>query len=105
MMKDALESQPMAFVIDDDPSVCKELSNIFRSVGLRVEVFCQSFHHSLNRRGHPRASAREQFAPYQALRWSNFDPLRQHALESQERNQYVIVSGLGFWCGPGTREV
>jgi len=39
MMKDALESQPMAFVIDDDPSVCKELSNIFRSVGLRVEVF------------------------------------------------------------------
>src|SRR3981081_4915574 len=33
-----LESQPMVFVIDDDPSVCKALSNVFRSVGLGVGV-------------------------------------------------------------------
>jgi len=33
-----LESQPMVFVIDDDPSVCKALSNVFRSVGLGVDV-------------------------------------------------------------------
>src|SRR6201991_3096827 len=30
---------PIVFVVDDDSSVCKALSSLFRSVGLRVEVF------------------------------------------------------------------
>jgi FixJ family two-component response regulator len=30
---------PIVFVVDDDPSVCKALSSLFRSVGLQVEVF------------------------------------------------------------------
>ena len=30
---------PIVFVVDDDPSVCKALSSLFRSVGLRVELF------------------------------------------------------------------
>src|SRR5258705_3466048 len=32
-------SQPVVFVIDDDASMRNSLSNLFRSVGLRVEVF------------------------------------------------------------------
>ena len=31
--------QPIVFVIDDDESVRRALSNLFESVGLRVEVF------------------------------------------------------------------
>jgi FixJ family two-component response regulator len=33
------ETQPIVFVIDDDPSVREALSSLFRSVGLRVELF------------------------------------------------------------------
>jgi FixJ family two-component response regulator len=33
------EPTPIVFVVDDDPSVCKALSSLFRSVGLRVEGF------------------------------------------------------------------
>ena len=33
------ESQPIVFVIDDDDSMRKALTNLFRSVGLRAEVF------------------------------------------------------------------
>jgi FixJ family two-component response regulator len=38
-MTEALASKPIVLVIDDDDSVRKSLSNLFRSVGLRVEVF------------------------------------------------------------------
>jgi FixJ family two-component response regulator len=31
--------QPIAFVIDDDESMHRALTNLFQSVGLRVEVF------------------------------------------------------------------
>src|SRR5580658_8710900 len=31
--------EPVIFVVDDDASVRKSLNNLFRSVGLRVEVF------------------------------------------------------------------
>jgi len=31
--------EPIAYVVDDDPSVRDALGNLFRSVGLRVEVF------------------------------------------------------------------
>ena len=31
--------QPIVFVIDDDESMRRALSNLFESVGLRVEVF------------------------------------------------------------------
>jgi len=35
----ASAEEPIVFVIDDDASVRKALGNLFRSVGLRVEVF------------------------------------------------------------------
>jgi len=38
-MKEAPELQPIVFVVDDDPSMRNALTNLFRSVGLRVEVF------------------------------------------------------------------
>ncbi len=38
-MTEAPETQSVVFVIDDDPSLRKALSNLFRSVGLRAEVF------------------------------------------------------------------
>ena len=37
--KETPELQPMVFVVDDDPSLRKALASLFRSVGLRVEVF------------------------------------------------------------------
>jgi FixJ family two-component response regulator len=39
MTKETPELQPIVFVIDDDPSLRNALTNLFRSVGLRVEVF------------------------------------------------------------------
>lgn len=39
MMKEAPELPPVVFVVDDDPSMRNALTNLFRSVGLRVEVF------------------------------------------------------------------
>jgi len=33
------QSEPMVFVVDDDASVRESLSSLFRSVGLRVELF------------------------------------------------------------------
>jgi FixJ family two-component response regulator len=39
MMKKEPQSQPIVFVVDDDPSLRNALTNLFRSVGLRVEVF------------------------------------------------------------------
>jgi len=38
-MKEAPELQPLVFVVDDDPSLRNALTNLFRSVGLRAEVF------------------------------------------------------------------
>jgi FixJ family two-component response regulator len=38
-MKEPAEFEPMVFVVDDDPSIRNALTNLFRSVGLRVEVF------------------------------------------------------------------
>lgn len=38
-MTAALETEPIVFVVDDDPSMRKALANLFRSVGLRAEVF------------------------------------------------------------------
>jgi FixJ family two-component response regulator len=38
-MTEAVESEAIVFVVDDDPSMRKALSNLFRSVGLRGEVF------------------------------------------------------------------
>jgi FixJ family two-component response regulator len=38
-MTEAFETDAIVFVIDDDPSMRKALSNLFRSVGLRAEVF------------------------------------------------------------------
>jgi FixJ family two-component response regulator len=35
----AAPTSPVVFVVDDDPSVCKALSSLFRSVGLQVELF------------------------------------------------------------------
>jgi FixJ family two-component response regulator len=32
-------TKPIVFVVDDDPSVCEALNSLFRSVGLRVELF------------------------------------------------------------------
>jgi FixJ family two-component response regulator len=37
--KETPELQPIVFVVDDDPSLRKALASLFRSVGLRVEVF------------------------------------------------------------------
>ena len=39
MTKEASESLPVVFVVDDDASVRNALSNLFRSVGLRAELF------------------------------------------------------------------
>jgi len=39
MSREASEAQPVVFVIDDDPSVREALSSLFRSVGLKVELF------------------------------------------------------------------
>jgi FixJ family two-component response regulator len=39
MTRETSEAQPVVFVIDDDPSVRDALSSLFRSVGLRVELF------------------------------------------------------------------
>jgi FixJ family two-component response regulator len=39
MMTESGQSQPIVFVIDDDSSVRMALCNLFRSVGLRAEVF------------------------------------------------------------------
>jgi FixJ family two-component response regulator len=38
-MTETVESEAIVFVVDDDPSMRKALSNLFRSVGLRAEVF------------------------------------------------------------------
>jgi FixJ family two-component response regulator len=38
-MTEAVETEAFVFVVDDDPSMRKALSNLFRSVGLRAEVF------------------------------------------------------------------
>src|SRR5690349_9495474 len=38
-MKEAIDTEAIVFVVDDDPSMRKALSNLFRSVGLRAEVF------------------------------------------------------------------
>ncbi len=38
-MTEALETEPIVFVVDDDPSMRQALANLFRSVGLRAEVF------------------------------------------------------------------
>lgn len=38
-MAGVLESQPIVFVVDDDPSMRNALTNLFRSVDLRVEAF------------------------------------------------------------------
>lgn len=35
-------AEPIVFIIDDDPSIRKALENLFRSVGLRVEVFASA---------------------------------------------------------------
>jgi FixJ family two-component response regulator len=37
--KETPELPPIVFVVDDDPSLRKALASLFRSVGLRVEVF------------------------------------------------------------------
>lgn len=39
MTKETPELQPIVFVVDDDPSLRNALTNLFRSVGLRAEVF------------------------------------------------------------------
>ena len=39
MMKEAPELQSIVFVVDDDPAMRNALTNLFRSVGLRAEVF------------------------------------------------------------------
>src|SRR5258705_5304514 len=38
-MKETPELRPIVFVVDDDPSVRRGLTNLFRCVDLRVEVF------------------------------------------------------------------
>jgi len=38
----AAAEEPVVLVIDDDPSLCEALSSLFRSVGLRVEVFASA---------------------------------------------------------------
>ena len=39
MTKQEPQSQPIVFIVDDDPSVRDALANLLRSVGLRAEVF------------------------------------------------------------------
>ena len=38
-MTEEFETEAIVFVVDDDPSMRKALTNLFRSVGLRAEVF------------------------------------------------------------------
>jgi FixJ family two-component response regulator len=38
-MKEATDSHPIVFVVEDDPSMRAALTNLFRSVDLRVEAF------------------------------------------------------------------
>jgi FixJ family two-component response regulator len=38
-MKQQVSDEPVVFVVDDDASVCDAVKGLFRSVGLRVEVF------------------------------------------------------------------
>ena len=38
-MTEAFETEAIVFIVDDDPSMRKALTNLFRSVGLRAEVF------------------------------------------------------------------
>jgi len=38
-MTEVVESEAIVFVVDDDPSMRKALSTLFRAVGLRAEVF------------------------------------------------------------------
>ncbi|MBO0754811.1 MAG: response regulator transcription factor [Bradyrhizobiaceae bacterium] len=38
-MKEALDSQPIVFVVEDDPSMRAALANLFQSVDLRVQAF------------------------------------------------------------------
>ena len=42
MPNEAPELQPIVFVIDDDASLRNALTNLFRSVGLRAEVFASA---------------------------------------------------------------
>ena len=42
MPNEASELQPIVFVIDDDASLRNALTNLFRSVGLRAEVFASA---------------------------------------------------------------
>lgn len=39
MTRETAETQPIVFVIDDDASIREALSSLFRSVGLKVELF------------------------------------------------------------------
>ena len=39
MTKDKNDTSPVVFVVDDDPAVREALSSLFRSVGMRVELF------------------------------------------------------------------
>jgi FixJ family two-component response regulator len=39
MTRETSETQPVVFVVDDDPAVREALSSLFRSVGLGVELF------------------------------------------------------------------
>jgi FixJ family two-component response regulator len=41
-MSAVLEKEPIVFVVDDDPSLRNALSNLFRSIGLRAEVFASA---------------------------------------------------------------
>jgi FixJ family two-component response regulator len=41
-MSAVLEKEPIVFVVDDDPSLRNALTNLFRSVGLRAEVFASA---------------------------------------------------------------
>jgi FixJ family two-component response regulator len=42
MTQDRNDKPPVVFVIDDDPSVRESLSSLFRSLGLRVELFASA---------------------------------------------------------------
>jgi FixJ family two-component response regulator len=39
----ASDEPPIVYVVDDDESVCRALTNLFQSVGLQVEVFGSAF--------------------------------------------------------------
>jgi FixJ family two-component response regulator len=42
MTKDKTDTSPVVFVVDDDPAVREALSSLFRSVGMRVELFASA---------------------------------------------------------------